>query len=115
MNKSLAVTPKHQRELAEFLKSRLGAEERKPEQSNGKKRGKKVSAAQYTYEAAWSEEERTFIARVAEFPSLEARGDSRGISLRALKSVVDAVLKDLAESGEDIPKPEQNGKKRGKK
>ena len=74
-----------------------------------------MSAAQYTYEATWSEEERTFIARVAEFPSLEARGDSRGISLRALKSVVDAVLKDLAESGEDIPKPEQNGKKRGKK
>jgi len=53
-----------------------------------------VSAAQYTYEAMWAEQERAFIARVAEFPSLEARGDSRGSSLRALKSVVDAVLKD---------------------
>ncbi len=70
-----------------------------------------MSAAQYTYEAMWSEEERTFIARVGEFPALEARGDSRGTSLRALKSVVDAVLKDLAESGEEIPKPDQsNGK-----
>ncbi len=74
-----------------------------------------MSAAQYTYEAMWSEQERAFIARVAEFPSLEARGDSRGSSLRALKSVVDAVLKDLAESGEEIPKPEENTKKRGKK
>jgi len=69
-----------------------------------------VSAAQYTYEAMWSEQERAFIARVAEFPSLEARGDSRGSSLRALKSVVDAVLKDLAESGKEIPKSAQSGK-----
>ncbi|MDQ3253086.1 MAG: antitoxin HicB [Acidobacteriota bacterium] len=69
-----------------------------------------MSAAQYTYEAMWSEQERAFIARVAEFPSLEARGDSRGSSLRALKSVVDAVLKDLAESGKEIPKSAQSGK-----
>ncbi len=69
-----------------------------------------MSAAHYTYEAMWSEEERAFIARVAEFPSLEARGDSRGSSLRALKGVVDAVLKDLAESGKEIPKSAQSGK-----
>ena len=75
-----------------------------------------MSAAKYTYEAMWSEEERAFIAHVAEFPSLEARGDSRGSSLRALKGVVDTVLRDLVESGEEIPKPGQsNGKKRGKK
>lgn len=65
-----------------------------------------MSAAQYTYETMWSEEERTFVARVAEFPSLEARGDSRGSSPRALKNVVDAVVRDLIESGEEIPKPE---------
>ncbi len=41
MSKSLTASPKHQREFAEFLESRLGAEERKPEQSNGKKRGNK--------------------------------------------------------------------------
>ncbi len=64
-----------------------------------------MSAAQYTYEAMWSEEDRVFIARVAEFPSLAAHGDSRGSSLRALKSVVDSVVKDLAESGQEIPQP----------
>ena len=69
-----------------------------------------MSAAQYTYKAMWSEEERVFIARVAEFPSLEARGDSRGSSLRALKGVVDTVLKDLAEFGDVIPKSAQSGK-----
>ena len=62
-----------------------------------------MSAAQYTYEAMWSEKDRVFIARVAEFPSLVAYGDSRGSSLRALRSVVDAVVKDLIESGAEIP------------
>ena len=73
-----------------------------------------MSAAQYTYEAMWSQVDRAFIARVMEFPSLEARGDSRGSSIRALRNVVDAVVKNLVESGEEIPKPasKQNGTKR---
>ena len=64
-----------------------------------------MSAAHYTYEVAWSEEERAFIARVKEFPALEARADSRGGALRALKSVVYAVAKELAESGAESPEP----------
>jgi predicted RNase H-like HicB family nuclease len=66
-------------------------------------KGKDISAAQYAYEAMWSEADRAFIARVKEFPSLEAHGDSRGSSIRALRSVIAAVLKDLVESGEEIP------------
>ena len=62
-----------------------------------------MSAARYTYEAAWSEEERTFIARVREFPSLEARAESRGAALRALKSVVYAVAKEMADTGAESP------------
>ena len=68
-----------------------------------------MSAAHYTYEVAWSEEERTFIAKVKEFPSLEARDSSRGGALRALKSVVYAVAKDLADSGaesHEAPSPD---------
>ncbi len=41
MSKSLADSPKRQAEIAEMLKSRLGVEDRKPEQANGKKKGKK--------------------------------------------------------------------------
>ena len=70
-----------------------------------------MSIAQYTYEASWSEEEHTYIARVKEFPSLEARGASRGAALRALKSVVYAVAKDLSDSGAETP--EQSDAKRG--
>jgi predicted RNase H-like HicB family nuclease len=62
-----------------------------------------MSASQYTYEAMWSKEDRAFIARVKEFPSLEAHGESRGSSLRALKSVVASVLESLIENGEDVP------------
>jgi predicted RNase H-like HicB family nuclease len=69
-----------------------------------------MSAAQYTYEAMWSEEDRAFIARVREFPSLEAHGDSRGSSIRALRSVIAIVVKDLVESGEEIP-PQASVKK----
>ena len=41
MSKSLAANPSRQAEIAEMLKRRLSAEDQKPEQSNGKKRGKK--------------------------------------------------------------------------
>lgn len=61
----------------------------------------------------WSEADRAFIARVREFPALEAHGDSRGGSIRALMSVVDAVVRDLAESGAEIPT--QAGKEKGEK
>jgi predicted RNase H-like HicB family nuclease len=64
-----------------------------------------MSVSQYTYEARWSEEDRAFIARVREFPSLESHGDSRGGSIRALKSVIATVVKDLVECGEDVPAP----------
>jgi predicted RNase H-like HicB family nuclease len=70
-----------------------------------------MNAAQYTYEAMWSEEDRAFIARVREFPSLEAHGDSRGGSIRALRSVIATVVKDLVESGKEIP-PQASVKKR---
>lgn len=64
-----------------------------------------MSAAHYTYEVAWSEEERTFIARVKEFPALEARAVSRGGALRALKSVVYAVAKEQADSEAEFREP----------
>ena len=73
-----------------------------------------MSAAQYTYEVMWSPEEQAFIARVREFPALESRAPSRGEALRALKSVVYAVAKDLADSGSEVP-DESDAMKGGKK
>jgi predicted RNase H-like HicB family nuclease len=78
-----------------------------------KTKGKEVSAYHYTYSVLWSEEDRAFVARVAEFSALEAHGDSRGSSLRSLKSVVDSILKGLAESGIEAPTPRRPMNKKG--
>lgn len=64
-----------------------------------------MSVFKYTYESKWSPEDKLFIARVAEFPSLAAHSKTRAGSLREIRSVVDAVIKDLAASGEEIPVP----------
>jgi predicted RNase H-like HicB family nuclease len=60
---------------------------------------------QYLYSVGWSEEDKAFVSRVAEFPSLAAHGDTQEEALRELKDVVGFVLNDLKESGEQIPEP----------
>jgi predicted RNase H-like HicB family nuclease len=73
-----------------------------------------MSVFNYKYEAVWSQKDGAFIARVEEFPSIAAHGASRASSLRALRSVVDAVVKNLIESGQEIPAP-ASAKKKDKK
>lgn len=60
---------------------------------------------QYLYSVGWSEEDEAFVARVAEFPSLAAHGETQEEALREIKTVVEFVLKDLTESNEPIPEP----------
>jgi predicted HicB family RNase H-like nuclease len=62
-------------------------------------------AQQYLYTVGWSEDDEAYVARVAEFPSLAAHGDSQEAALREIQIVVKAVLKDLAASKEPIPQP----------
>src|SRR5919205_1792249 len=71
----------------------------------GKSRRDLPPAEQYLYSLGWSEEDEAFIARVAEFPSLAAHGETQEQALREIKNVVEFVLKDLDESGEPIPEP----------
>ena len=73
-----------------------------------KKKSKKENSPkveQYLYSVGWSEEDAAFVARVAEFPSLAAHGDTLENALCEIKTVVGFVLQDLAETGEDIPEP----------
>jgi predicted RNase H-like HicB family nuclease len=60
---------------------------------------------QYLYSVGWSEEDEAFVARVAEFPSLAAHGETQEEALKEIKDVVGFVLKDLTESNESIPEP----------
>jgi len=58
---------------------------------------------QYLYSVGWSEEDAAFVARVAEFPSLAAHGDTLENALGEIKNVVELVLRDLEENNEPIP------------
>ena len=53
----------------------------------------------YLYSVGWSELDRAFVARVAEFPSLSAHGNNPEAALREIRFVVEAVIEDLEQSG----------------
>ena len=60
---------------------------------------------QYLYSVGWSDEDEAFVAKVAEFPSLAAHGETQEEALDEIKSVVGFVINDLTESKEPIPEP----------
>ena len=68
-------------------------------------KGSSPKVEQYLYSVGWSEEDKAFVARVAEFPSLAAHGETQEEALSEIKSVVEFVIKDLIELKEPIPEP----------
>ena len=63
------------------------------------------SADHYSYRVAWSPEDKEFVATCAEFPSLSWLAKSQRGALSGIESVVEETLRDLIESGEDVPRP----------
>jgi predicted HicB family RNase H-like nuclease len=59
----------------------------------------------YNYNVTWDQDDSIFIARILEFPSLAAHGDSHQEALDELKVVVSAVIEDLLENNELVPEP----------
>lgn len=66
---------------------------------------KQFKAEEYSFSVVWSEDDKAFIGRVIEFPSLAAHGDTQEKALREIRNVVEFVLEDLATEGEEIPVP----------
>jgi predicted HicB family RNase H-like nuclease len=62
-------------------------------------------ADRYTYRVLWSAKDQEFIATVVEFPSLSWIADTRTKALNGLTSVVEEILRDMLEHGEEIPAP----------
>lgn len=79
------------------MKKKITAPRSKANERSGSK------AEHYLYTVGWSEDDEAYVARVAEFPSLAAHGDSQEAALRSLQQVVRAVLKDMARSKEPRP------------
>jgi predicted RNase H-like HicB family nuclease len=63
------------------------------------------AADHYLYRVGWSMDDEAYVARVAEFPSLAAHGNSQDAALRSLQQVVKTVLKDMFVSNETTPRP----------
>jgi len=59
----------------------------------------------YLYSVVWSEEDKAFIGRVHEFPSLAAHGSTQAKALDEIRAVVKHAFDDLVESGEEVPEP----------
>jgi predicted HicB family RNase H-like nuclease len=59
----------------------------------------------YRYVVGWEEEDQVFVARVTEFPSLSAHGDTHEQALSELQHVVAVVLEDLEQEGSPLPEP----------
>ena len=59
----------------------------------------------YEYRVHWSEEDDAYLARVVEFPSLGAHGDTAAAALEELQTLVKGVVRDLKMSQELVPEP----------
>ena len=59
----------------------------------------------FTYRGTWSQEDSEFVGLCAEFPSLSWLAISPEEALKGIRSVVNTSVQDMAENGEDIPKP----------
>ncbi len=68
----------------------------------------------YTYRVTWSEEDNDYVGLCAEFPSLSWLAKSPEGSLKGIRDVVAEVIKDMQETGEEIPQPLANKNYSGK-
>jgi predicted HicB family RNase H-like nuclease len=59
----------------------------------------------YTYRVTWSAEDDEFLATCAEFPSLSRLASSQVGALRGLEKLLQDVIADMTEQGEQVPRP----------
>ena len=60
-------------------------------------------ADKYTYRVMWSEDDEEFVGLCAEFPGLSWLADSPEAALKGIRNIVHKCLKDLEQTGEEIP------------
>lgn len=64
-----------------------------------------MSAEKYAYRVIWSEEDKEFVGLCAEFPSLSWLAKTQEATLKGIRKVVEAALKDMKKHKEEIPEP----------
>jgi predicted HicB family RNase H-like nuclease len=64
-----------------------------------------TDVSRYSYRVSWSPEDDEFVATCAEFPSLSWLAPTQIAALEGIESVVEQVLQDLLEAGDEVPEP----------
>jgi predicted HicB family RNase H-like nuclease len=59
----------------------------------------------YTYRVTWSEDDDEYVGLCAEFPSLSWLSSTPEAALKGIRKVVEDVVKDMRENGEEVPEP----------
>ena len=59
----------------------------------------------YTYRVTWSEEDQEYVGLCTEFPSLSWLGKKPESALKGIREIVEDVIKDMRQTGEEILQP----------
>jgi predicted HicB family RNase H-like nuclease len=59
----------------------------------------------YTYRVTWSEDDDEYVGLCAEFPSLSWLSSTPEAALKGIRKVVENVVEDMRENGEEVPEP----------
>ena len=59
----------------------------------------------YTYRVTWSEDDNEYVGLCAEFQSLSWLASTLEAALKGIRKVVEDVVKDMRENGEEVPEP----------
>lgn len=59
----------------------------------------------YLYKVYWNQEDNIYVAKICEFPSLSAHGETHEKALLELKMLIAHIVEDLKKEKEEIPTP----------
>jgi len=59
----------------------------------------------YTYRVTWSEDDQEYAGLCTEFPSLSWLDKTPETALKGIREIVQGVIKDMSQTGEEIPQP----------
>ena len=59
----------------------------------------------YTYRVTWSEDDQEYVGLCTEFPSLSWLDQTPEAALKGVREIVEGVIKDMQQTGEEIPQP----------
>lgn len=59
----------------------------------------------YTYRVTWSEDDQEYAGLCTEFPILSWIGKTPEAALKGIREIVQSVINDMSQTGEEIPEP----------